>query len=123
MNAEAAARLASHKPNQLTNAKKIELLGLLIKSAIQPFNALMLAVAVLSVAHPSSDWETFTLVMVSTIDRSMCLCMTARPFWTGVIPVLSGGSCCSTAHPQQRPACQCLALARPARSERYLASC
>ena len=76
MNAEAAARLASHNANQQTKPKKIELLGLLIKSAIQPFNALMLAVAVLSVAHPASDWETFTLVMVSTIDRSTCLSMT-----------------------------------------------
>ena len=89
MNAEAAARLVSHKPNQLTNAKRIELLGLLIKSAIQPFNALMLAVAVLSVAHPSSDWETFTLVMVSTINRSNCLCMTARLLW-GVVTSVWG---------------------------------
>ena len=91
MNAEAAARLVSHKPNQLTNAKKTEMLGLLIKSAIQPFNALMLSVAVLSVAHPSSDWETFTLVMVSSIDRPTCLCMTARLFWAVVMPVTVGG--------------------------------
>lgn len=122
MNAEAAARLVSHAPSQLTKAKKIELLGLLVKSAIQPFNALMLAVAVLSVAHPSADWETFTLVMVSTNDRSTCLCMTHLS-WTVGIPVLAEGARCSTIHPHQRTARRCLASACTAPFERYMACC
>ena len=62
--AEAADRLRAHGSNAVEEATPPTTLALAWSSIVQPFNALMLVVAVLTVSPPNSSYPTFALIMV-----------------------------------------------------------
>lgn len=66
--AEAAARLTRQGPNRVQEAKPPSYWALAFSSLFQPFNALMLTVAIITVCPPNNDKRTFSLVMVSFLD-------------------------------------------------------
>ncbi|KAK9846484.1 hypothetical protein WJX81_005045 [Elliptochloris bilobata] len=64
---EAAVRLAQHGPNRMKSAPPPSSLSIVMAAIIQPFNLLLVGVAVLTISPPNSDWRTFTLIMVLLI--------------------------------------------------------
>ncbi len=63
---EAERRLLASGPNKVGVGKPQSLLSLTANALLQPFNLLMVAVAVVTISPPNSDWKTFTMVMVSS---------------------------------------------------------
>ncbi|KAL0018340.1 hypothetical protein WJX77_006201 [Trebouxia sp. C0004] len=56
----------SSGPNKIGVGKPQSLLSLTASALLQPFNFLMVVVAVVTISPPNSDWKTFTMVMVSS---------------------------------------------------------
>lgn len=63
--AEASARLKKFGPNKVSEAKPPSLLTIACRSLFEPFNLLLLSVAVLTICPPNEDRATFVLIMVS----------------------------------------------------------
>ncbi|BDA47243.1 probable magnesium-transporting ATPase, P-type 1 [Coccomyxa sp. Obi] len=64
---EAAERLCAHGPNAVEESKPPTTLALAWGAVMQPFNGLMLVVAILTASPPNSSYSTFTLIMVLLI--------------------------------------------------------
>jgi len=63
---EVALRQLASGPNKVGVGKPQSLLSLTANALLQPFNFLMVVVAVVTISPPNSDWKTFTMVMVSS---------------------------------------------------------
>jgi len=62
---EVERRQLASGPNRVVVGKPQSLLSLTANALLQPFNLLMVVIAVVTVSPPNSDWKTFTMVMVS----------------------------------------------------------
>ncbi|KAL3134439.1 hypothetical protein ABBQ38_006496 [Trebouxia sp. C0009 RCD-2024] len=61
---EVERRQLASGPNRVVVGKPQSLLSLTANALLQPFNLLMVVIAVVTVSPPNSDWKTFTMVMV-----------------------------------------------------------
>ena len=60
-------REIQYGPNRLREAKPKSILSIVLLSILQPFNALMAAVAILTISPPNSDPKTFSILMVCSV--------------------------------------------------------
>ena len=61
---QAAERLVKYGRNAVNQSKPPSTLALMHRSLFEPFNGLMLVVAILTAVPPNSSYSTFALIMV-----------------------------------------------------------
>ncbi len=90
---EAERRLLASGPNKVGIGKPQSLLSLTANALLQPFNLLMVVVAVVTISPPNGDWKTFTMVMVSSgfDQHDMCSIWCFLSVW---VHCLRPGFCC-----------------------------